>query len=199
MTELRRVRSVWSGFPGGPGVTTMYLLDTDTAVADLHILWAALAFALPVDVHIQVENIGDTIEDSTGALTGTWPASDAVSSVAGTNESGYAAPVGAVVDWLTSTVTGGSRLRGRSFLVPLAGNNFQTDGTLTTTSHDDIANACSNWADSQVSSFVVWRRPRIARAADGSRPAVTARAGSHGLVTGSRVPDMAAVLRSRRD
>lgn len=199
MTTLCRVRSVWSGFRGGPGVTTMYFLDTSTCVEDLHTLWTAINAHLPDDVSIQVENTGDTIESTTGDLVGTWPASDEVAPVVGLNVDAYAAPVGAVVNWLTSTVSDGSRLRGKSYIVPLAGNQFASDGSIGTAPLSDLVTAFGNFSAGQLASFVIWRRPRDAKAADGSRPAVEARAGSHGLVTSVRIPDVAAVLRSRRD
>src|SRR5665811_35028 len=100
MGDISRVRSVWSGFPGGPGVTTMFFVDTATAVASLHTFWNDLKGLFPTDVHIQVENAGDTLESTTGALSGAW-SSDAVASVVGTSAEKYSAPSGACINWLT--------------------------------------------------------------------------------------------------
>lgn len=199
MTALRRVRSVFSGFPGGPGISTHYFLDTDTAVEGLRVMWEALNDVLPTDVTIQVENVGDEIESTTGELLGTWPASDVVLPVSGDGVGVYAAPVGSVIDWLTDTVLDGHRVRGRTFVVPLVGSAFEANGSINSTALGQITTAASNFQAGQISSFVIWHRPRAARAADGSRPAVTARVGGHALVTSVRVPDKAAVLRSRRD
>ena len=185
MTEIYRVRSIWTGFPGGPGVTTMYFLDTATAVGSIHTFWGVVAAKLPNDVHIQVENAGDILEDSTGALTGAW-SSSAVSSVAGAMSDAYSAPSGAVVDWNTETIAGGRRLRGRTFIVPLGGPNYQTDGSLATLTVSALQGAADDLVASQSASFVIWHRG-------------TGSDGSSGLVTSAKVPDLAAVLRSRRD
>ena len=185
MTNLYRVRSIWSGFPGGPGVTTMFFLDMATAIDAVHTFWSALAPKLPEDVHIQVQNFGDVISDETGELTDSWTA-DTVAVVTGGNTDKYAAPVGACVNWHTDTVVAGHRLRGRTFLVPLGASVFQTDGSL---GAGDLA-AIQGYADSLVasesSSFVVWHRG-------------TGTDGSFGLITAAQVPDKAVVLRSRRD
>jgi len=185
MTQLDRVRSIWTGFPGGPGVTTMYFLDTATAVESLHSFWSALAGRLPIDVDIQVENAGDTIEDTTGDLVGAWSAAS-VTSVAGTADDSYAAPAGCVIDWLTETIANHRRLRGRTFLVPFSSLNLSGDGTIDTTALGIIRDAASVFQAEQSASLVVWHR------GSGSD-------GSNGLVTSSFVPDKIAVLRSRRD
>ena len=185
MTELSRVRSVWSGFPGGPGVTTMYFLDTATAVASVHAFWTTLGGMLPGDVSIQVQNAGDIIEDSTGALTGAWSAT-AVAAVGGGSSNKYAAPAGAVINWLTETIGPHRRLRGRSFIVPIEGDSFQSNGSLDPTKLGYLQSAADDLVASQSASFVVWHRG-------------TGSDGTNGLVTAASVHDFVAVLRSRRD
>jgi len=185
MTEISRVRSVWTGFPGGPGVTTMYFLDTATAVADLRTFWALFSGALPADVHIQVENAGDIIEDSTGALTGAW-SSESVAVVNGASTEAYSAPSGACINWLTETIGPHRRIRGRTFIVPLANEAYQNDGSLSPTVLAEFHDHAESFIVSQSSSFVVWHRG-------------TGSDGTNGLVTAASVHDMVAVLRSRRD
>lgn len=185
MTEISRLRSIWSGFPGGPGVTTMYFLDTATAVGSVHDFWDGIKGLLPSDVHIQVENAGDIIEDTTGALTGAW-SSAAATVVNGDASDKYAAPAGAVVNWLTETIGPHRRLRGRTFLVPLDGPAYQTDGSLGDTSIAAIQATADTFVSEQSASFVVWHRG-------------TGSDGSNGLVTAASIHDMVAILRSRRD
>ena len=163
----------------------MFFLDMATAISAVHTFWSAIAPQLPGDVHIQVQNFGDVISDTTGELVDSWSA-DPVAVVNGGSGSKYAAPVGACVNWHTETVVGGRRLRGRTFLVPIESASFQTDGSL-----DNEARAnLQGWADSLVSSesssFVVWHRG-------------TGSDGTFGLITAAQVPDKAVVLRSRRD
>lgn len=185
MADIYRVRSIWSGFSGGPGVSTMFFLDVATAVASVHTFWTDLVGQFPDDVHIQVENSGDIIDDATGDLTGAWSA-DAVASVNGSSGGVYSAPSGAVVDWLTETITDHRRLRGRTFLVPVISDVYASDGTLDSGHMATILAAAEALVAAQSTSFVIWHR------GSGSD-------GSNGLITAARVPDMAAVLRSRRD
>lgn len=197
MTSLYRVRTELTGFGGGPGVATMYFLDTDTAVASVHDFWGTVAAAMPPVVHMQVVPAGDIIESTTGTITGAWAAS-AVTEVVGQGAADYASPAGVIVGWGTNTILDGRRLRGRTFIVPLSFDAYQNDGTIGTTTLPNFVNAATGLISEQADSFVIWHRPREAVAADGSRPAITARAGGHGLVVRHTVPDKVAVLRSRR-
>ena len=173
----------------------MYFLDTATAVASIHTFWDALKTWLPNNVHVQVVPSGDTIEDTTGDLVGTW-AADPVTEVVGVYAGAHAAPVGACADWITATILDLHRLRGRTFIVPTAQNAFQDDGTLGVDFLAALDAAQTAFVIAQDASFVVWHRPRAAQVGP---PVVAARLGGHGLVTGSRVTDKAAVLRIRRD
>ena len=185
MTDIYRVRSVWSGFPGGPGVTTMFFLDVATAVASVHTFWTDISDRLPLDVHVQVQNVGDIINDETGDMTGAWSA-ESVTVVNGASDNPYAAPVGACINWLTETIAHARRLRGRTFIVPISNQDFQSDGSLGAAPRADILAAAEALIESQSLSFVVWHRG-------------TGTDGSNGLITAATVPDKAVVLRSRRD
>lgn len=198
MTALYRMRTLLTGFNGGPGVSTMYFLDTATAVASVHTFWDAVKTYMADAVNIQVDAQGDVIEDTSGTITGAWGATP----VAAINcsGSGTVAPAqGVQAKWLTSTILDGRRLRGRTFLVPTTTTLFTSSGEVSSVPLAAIATAAQNLVTAQSASFVVWHRPRPARAADGSRPAVTERTGGHGLVTGHSVPVKPVVLRSRRD
>lgn len=198
MTALYRVRTALTGFPGGPGVATMFFLDKATAVASVRSFWATVAAGMPNIVKMQVENSGDIIESTTGVLTGSWT-SDPVLSVQGAQGGPHSGPSGLVVTWLTGTIAGTRRLRGRTFVVPLSGTAYEADGTIADTMLTPARAAAQALVFEQSLSLVVWHRPVTARAATPTSPARAARIGSHGLVTGHRVADKAAVLRSRRD
>ena len=185
MVDISRVRSAWTGFRGAPGVTTMYFLDTATVVESLHAFWTSMAGDLPGDVVIQVEDSGDILDSETGELTGTW-VSDPVDPVNGVGGSGYSAPSGLVIDWLTSTIADGKRLRGRTFVVPTDAGGTSSDGTPKDTVVTAFETYGATLIEEQSTSFVVWHRG-------------TGTNGSVGLITSAHVPDMFAVLRSRRD
>lgn len=198
MVDLSRVRASWSGFNGGPGVSTFYTTSTDTIVESLHAFFTSMAGDLPGDVNIQVEDTGDIIDSVTGELLDTW-VSDPVSPVVGGGGNGYAAPAGAVINWLTSTVLDGHRVRGKTFIVPLDAGGFTIDGSLNNTLIGHFESYANTLISEQSATFMVWHRPAAAVAAQGGRPARAAHAGGVGLITSCKVPDLAAVLKSRRD
>lgn len=198
MTNLYRVRSRWTGFPGGPGVATHYFLDVDTAVASLAAFWEAIKAKIPAAVQITVDPVGDIIDDATGDLVSAWAATP-VGAIQCTGSGVYAAGVGGQVRWDTNTILDGHRLRGRTFLVPMSsGGGYDNNGTLDDNCVGAFYTAAQNLVTAQSASMVVWHRPRAASPA-GVSPAVSARAGGHGLVTMHRVPDKVAMLRTRRD
>lgn len=197
MTTLSRVRIAWTGFPGAPGVTTLYSTATIPNLAAIRTAFAAFAAAMPNTVHGAVESAGDIIEDTTGDLVGAW-SSSSVTGFDGTVVGGYAGPAGAVISWRTSTILDGHRLKGRSFIVPLSANQYQSDGSLVSTEQASLQSAATAMVTAMSSELAVWHRPFPGREATPTRPAKAAHDGGHGLVTSAVVPDLAAVLRSRR-
>jgi|SRR5665647_825412 len=198
MVDLYRTRAVWTGFPGGPGISTFYGLVSGALVPNLHQLFVDLYTELPNDVSVQVQEFGDVIDDATGALTGAWSTTPVLPC---TFNGGvpYTAPAGFLAHWLTTTILDGHRLRGSTFFVPGGGSIYDTDGSISATHLTAIKAACATFFAAASGDLAVWHRPRAAAPATAYHPAVTARAGGHGIVTGYSVPDKSVVLRSRRD
>lgn len=204
MVQLNRVRTGFLGLKGLPGVCTMYFTDVTTVIASLQEFWGQLAGLFPAPMTIQIATIGDIIESTTGALVGQWNL-PAVSAIPALGQTVYSAPSGAVVDWLTATILDGHRVRGRSFLVPLSTNEYDSQGTILNATVDGLGLRSAALVTAEANKFVVWHRPYPGRAAlppVGTKPGKPARPATLGgvaVITGSRVPDMAVVLRSRRD
>jgi hypothetical protein len=196
--NLERVRVGWDGFAGAPGVSTFYFLDASSAMTALHSFYTDVAAALPSDVNIQVENTGDRITAASGALVGSWSGT-AQTVITGGQAGSYAAPTGCVVDWWTGAILDAHRVRGRTFLVPLAGNSYQDDGSLLDATRVALQAAAESFRSGQASNFVIWHRPFAGSPAVGTRPARPAHDGDYAAVTSATVPDKACVLRSRRD
>lgn len=155
-------------------------------MADLHSFFSALTTWLPTSVHISFPAAGDSYNDVTGALTGSWTASTNADVVGGSLDS-YAAPAGACVTWNTAGIVNGRRVRGRTFIVPVARNGYDTDGTLAAALVNALDTAAANLVTASAGGLLVWHRP------------VSGSGGSAHPVTGHRVRDKIAVLRSRRD
>ena len=198
MASLNRVRVVLTGFPGAPGVATFYAIGVSTFIPALHLLWENMATIMPVDVRINIPPTGDIIESSTGVLTGTWSQAS-TAEIVGSSAQKYAAPVGILLRWTTDTILDGRHVRGRTFVVPVTNDQFDTNGQVAAGAMANFPAPLNALVSSQSANFVIWHRPRKARAANGTIPAVTARPGGFANVTGSGASPRAVVLRSRRD
>lgn len=191
---IHRVTAVWTGFTGGPGYTSFYFSpftgggDAAAARGRVRAFFAAMSQQIATSSLITVSPTIEVVDESTGELQGYIDDETEVSPVPGASSGSYVGSAGGVVSWNTNTVVGGRRVRGRTFVVPMRTNAFDGDGTLapsTITAMRDGADALLEAEFEQ--ELVIWSRPR---------------AGSPGViapVTGYRIPDMAAVLRSRRD
>lgn len=191
---ISRVTARWTGFNGAPGYTNFYfrdLADSDQAFLarnQISAFFISLAQLLPSTVEIITQNPIDVIDETTGQIVGFGPASNSVPSAVGLSSREYSAASGAVVNWETGGVRNGRRVRGRTFLVPLSSAAYDDDGTIDSAALTTIRNAATELVeDTAVLEMLVWSRPK-----NGSP-------GEAHVVTSARVPDMAAILRSRRD
>jgi hypothetical protein len=164
--------------------------DADEVVAKLAAFVTAIKGDIPPQVTLQVINETEEIVAATGTMLGVYagPAQTAVPGTAGA-ASPWAAAAGAVIGWSTAGVRNGRRVRGRTFLVPLSSEAFDTDGTIKTVPLGRLQTAATNLlAQGTNVQLAVYARPTAPGASDGvSFDAVSA-----------RVPDMGAILRSRR-
>lgn len=196
--DMYRVTARWSGFSGGPGYSNFYFgsgfLDGGLVGDEAELLagrvrdsFDELSDLLPTGTRINIEPEVPIIDSDTGVIQ-SFNSIEAPPQVAAGARDNYAGPAGAVVTWRTADLRNGRRIRGRTFIVPLATQSFQSDGTLVS----DSITALRAFADGIMGSsldgdFGVWSRP-----SGGS-------GGVFASVTGYTVPDMVAVLRSRRD
>lgn len=203
MSALERMRIDWTGFKGGPGVSTLYFADAAAAQDDVRTFFVSVAASVPNDVILQEESFGDVIDDTNGVISGTWVGANSLPKT-GEGIGVYAAPVGFCIEWLTAAIVGRRRLRGRTYLVPQMPTVFDTDGSLLPASQNAFITDAQTLVAAQGANMRVWSRPQAATPAWTDKhgkvhPARAARAGSSAAVIGARVPDKAVVLRSRRD
>lgn len=191
---ITRITATWTGFNGAPGYSNFFFNAfgggdvVDLEVGRVRAFFNALAIRLPSSVTVNVDGEAAVLDEASGELIGYANASEQPAAVIGSGSGSYSGPSGAVIHWQTDAVAKGRRLRGRTFLVPLSGAVYESDGTLTAPVIEDIQDAADLLiGDGTGPELVVWSRP-----VDGA-------GGTIGTVTGHRVPDMAAVLRSRRD
>jgi hypothetical protein len=63
------------------------------------------------------------------------------------------------INWITGSVIGRRRLRGRTFCVPVIGANFQSDGTVSDTVLSNFRVNASALVVAAATNFQVWHRP----------------------------------------
>lgn len=191
---ITRITAQWVGFRGAPGYSNFFfddaLLDegsvTAAALAVRDFFQAARSH-IPNGTNINVQATADILDETSGQITSVVDfAQPAV--VTGLADAQYSAASGAVVNWNTQDYINGRRVRGRTFLVPLSTEAYDTNGDLT----GETLTAIRDGANALVTAVLnaplcVWHRP------------VNGAGGSAHVVSSATVPDMAAILRSRRD
>jgi hypothetical protein len=203
MAALERIRCIWTGFVGSPGVSTFYATDAATLLPQLRTFFQVCHDYLPTDVYIDIEPSGDTIESTTGALTGSW-AGSAVAQVHGNDSAAYSGVSGGLVQWASSTVLSGRRLRGRTYLVPFGGGQYDVSGQIASSQRGSIAAAAQALATAASGNMKIYQRPRSAHASWTDRrgvvhPAVSARSGGFGSVDTGSMRAVVTELKTRRD
>lgn len=201
MTEILRVKMRWQNYLGAPGYSIFHFRDFEStgdqngfaqgAVDKVQAFATSVRTLIPYQAQLQVLGEVEVIEDTTGDMVDVIGlAQPAVQASTGTASDNFAAAVGGVISWRTSSVHRGRRVKGRTFLVPLNGTQFENNGTLRSTAIDAMNTAATALRSATgTPDLGIYCRPSAPGASDGAWYAVT----SHS------VPDMGAVLRSRRD
>lgn len=185
---------VWTGWSGGPGYTVLHTTKAgitttavDNLVSALDHLADRLHFLVPNAVTLRASTEVKEFDPATGILANIYTSPVTVSSWVGSGGTLFSAPTGACISWGTAGVNRGRRVRGKSFIVPLANGAYDTDGTLSAGFLAPLNVAATDWRTSSAYESVVWSRPRLGAG------------GAAFPITSHRIADKAAVLRSRRD
>jgi hypothetical protein len=183
----------WSGAQIGTGVSVFYATTGGSFVDALHTFFEAIKIDLGAGVRITYPSSGDVIHSSTGHLDSSWSATPNTDTV-GTGGGFIAAPAGFALTWLTTTIVPpdassktSHRVRGRTFIVPIATNSYDSDGTLQSGTMTRVNAAAAALVSAGTGHWNIWHRP--------------SKGGSEGVaapVTGYEFHDKVAILRSRR-
>lgn len=181
-----RVR--WAGGPiTGPAISTLYFSAGSSGMTTaLRSFFVSIASLLPTQVSVQIDAAGDQLNDTNGHLAGVWT-DTTVSSVAGTDGSGWIDGVGGRVRWVTGGVFGGRRVVGSTFIVPMGRGSYtvngQPDGSTATT----LQAAANAFVTASAGHFLIWSRPH-----DGGSDGISS------LVVAANASTDVSWLRSRR-
>lgn len=181
MATLHRVRVAWSGWPGGPGVSTFYF-DPASAppLAALKTLYTSVAGICATGIVFTFENAGQDVDVSTGQAVGSWTA-PSVTNAIGSGSTAYAGPAGGMISWRSGVFLGGRQIVGKTFLVPLGSNAYDTDGSVGNATVNAMNTALSTFLSS-AGSLRLWSRKNQAAVS----------------VASAVMVDKAVVMRSRR-
>jgi len=187
MATIARIPVVWSGLPGLPGVSVFYsaVPDVVAAVAALNTWFNANKALFPNGLSWTTPGAGDTLDDATGTLVGSYGGTAGTTTAATGGAGVYASGCGFRVRWFTDGIVDGRRLRGSTFMVPILSTAYDSNGTIQNASISSVQTACNTLVGT--STLRIWARP--------------APGGSDGVsheITGSNVPDAVSTLRSRR-
>jgi len=187
------ITALYQGFTGAPGWTRMKFDGTldpttaTTAAANMRTFLNALASYMPSGSNYSFQSTVQQYNTSQ-VLTGESVMTTVPANVVGTSTATYAGGSGTVIYWLTDAIFEGTKVKGRTYLVPLTSVAFQTDGTLATAVRTAIQLAGTNF---------VATTPKLQIASK----KLIGGSWSFGQaeVKSCSVPDRAAQLRSRRD
>lgn len=200
MATIARVKARWT-IPGAGTAFSVFHFgntaledpsqaDADAAAAKVTTFFSSVKAYLPNVVSVQVQSEVELIVPTSGSMTGilSAPAQGTQTGTAGAT-AGWAAAAGAVVTWNTAGIRNNRRVRGRTFLVPLSNEAWDVDGTLKIVPLNGINSAATALRDTAGGiDLGVYGRPTAVGATDGEFFAVS----------GHRLPDMSAILTSRR-
>lgn len=194
MTVIAKVQAQWNGFQGAPGYTNWYALSDGDAAAAANALavrmrafFDAIKANVPSGATIKVQRTYQVIDGTNGTITAENSLVADPTVVTGTAVASYAGPAGCAVTWETGSFNAaGHRVRGRTYLVPLAGA-FDPDGSLSNVFLGTVQ-AAATAALGGTGALSVW-----------SRNAPGASDGIVRTATAATIRDKASILRSRRD
>lgn len=187
MANIAKVQVEWAGIAGMPGFTTFYCDAGDTIPRDeLEDFFFAFRGAVPTGLSWTIPSSGDIFADNSGTLVGSWSQGSPVVVSSNAVDVEWAGGTGAVINWATGGIAAGRRVRGRTFMVPINTANYD-NGHLTSSFRSGAVTAAAALVSAAGDRLRVWHRP------------VGGSGGSSHAITAASVPDLAAVLRSRRD
>jgi len=183
MATIFRNRVRWTGAPGLPGLSTFYFNEAGHT-GNLRTFFEAVKSLIPQTITFTYDAFGDTLDDTTGTINGSW-ADSTVAATVGTGGVNYEAPTGLLIQWRTNGIVNGRRVNGATFIVPtksitLTGAPVAVDVATVQAAADALWTATTP-------HFLVWSRPTASRS------------GSSFPIGAAKCQPYFTVLRSRRD
>lgn len=211
MSQIGRVKAEWTGFIGAPGYTNIYFglkggtfawsaAAAQEAVTGVRALLDYTA-NYPTTVNILVNPTVEVIDSDNGDLIELHTAATPPAAIVGTSTASVAGPAGACINWTTDGIHRNRRVRGRTFIVPLATTSYEPNGTIFPGFLTALRTNAAGFLTMSRTLVEpnIWARPYTVPETVGGPIPPTVLPGAAYRITSSSVADKVAVLRSRRD
>ena len=132
-----------TGYTGAPGWHRMKFIgsltgaECTTVSAAMKAFYNSLLTITPAAAKMTWQQPAQVFSD-TGVLLNEVTIPTLPSQLQFTGAGGYAGGTGAVVFWNTGALNGGHKVRGRTYLVPLTSNSYDSSGLITTAAQSTI-------------------------------------------------------------
>jgi hypothetical protein len=177
MTAIYVARVNWTGSYDHQGISRFAFVSSDGGVPTntqrdgvLTAIEAMLhsgAPSLPTDLSWVIDPVIESYDGVLGTILGELPTAGAVAPDAGLGTSSFANGVGLTIKWKTGGTFHGRRIQGRTFIVPLDGYVFSTDGRVL----PETAAEWQGFANTYIAAMaplnvdpLVWGRPQDVKA-----------------------------------
>lgn len=184
---VREIVTEWTVFGGGTKLSIMYFDEAGEVSVQreaLDTLWTAVSAELVTECEWTIRTDGRELNTATGTLEGFWGDPIVYTGTGAETGNVVADSTQALIQWLTTTIVDGRRVRGRTFIPGLNANSVD-DGDLASAAQSVLQTAAQNFLG--VNTFVIW-----------SRPGATGSGGVMAPVQNASVWSELAVQRSRR-
>lgn len=156
----------WSIPNAGPSVSVFHFGDSDpgglqAGVNALRAAFAGIASLIPDEVVISFPPAATELDTATGQTLG-FPTVTPPANVSGSSSGGWAGGTGIRLVWPTEVVYNGRRVRGSTFLVPMASSSFTSGGLVSPAATTTVQTAFDTFrVASQLTNtpFGIWHRP----------------------------------------
>lgn len=198
MSQIGRLRFVWTGYSGAPGLSTFYFSGTDTSTFSatdaanartaVETFFTAIRTKVATGITIASDGTCETIDPVSGAVVGSVYPGAPIGISGGGGPSSAPLSAAACISWVTGVSVNRRILRGRTFLSPLVPATWLASGTLDPSAVTQFVNAANALIADTTCQLVIWHRPNPLKSGNNGlvSPALTAKMNATGAVLRSR-------------
>jgi hypothetical protein len=145
-------------------VSVFYSTPGHNMMTNLKAFFDSILARLPNGLQIIYPTSGDTIDSATGHLVGSWSGPTLATTI-GSGNSPFPEGAGACITWNTNTINPGKpptnrpfKVWGRTFLVPLNGDQYTNSGLLQPTAQAAYLSAATTLISATGGGMTIWSR-----------------------------------------